>query len=404
MPRQPLDPNFEYPLAYRLAQFLLDSSGQVNQYDQGLRQQSAGAADILESQGRQDIAKDELARRKRADADAAGEAALKANRRTASSNLIKALGKGASPEEALAGIEPGDLDPESYKFALAHLTKRPEAAPPTIAPGHGVRNKEGGYDVPIPLAEKPERPPATVAPGHGVRNPSGGYDVPVPLADKPEKPESPSAERDYHAMALDQLGPNATQAQLSKRVRELSLKDQKEIAGTRGDITLQNQIDILKQRDLVERGQKMDEAESELRQVGTILGRIEAVVPKVNTPGLLGRAAGLTTRKVQEFAQTNPDVNELAALGEGYVSVIAKIVQRQSGILSNQDLERATKSVPNTSDNLEVANRKVQILKDILGTARQNITAMRGGKLAPVEAPASAPTATPGAPPGFTPR
>jgi hypothetical protein len=137
---------------------------------------------------------------------------------------------------------------------------------------------------------------------------------------------------------------------------------------------------MAEERDRIERGQKADEAESELAQVQSILGRIETLIPKVNTPGTTGRLAGLTTRKFAETAQSDPNINELAALGQGYISVIAKIVQRQSGILSNQDLERAEKSVPQVSDNLEVAQRKFAVLSGILNTARQNLQRLRTGQ------------------------
>lgn len=48
-------------------------------------------------------------------------------------------------------------DPRSKK--ILKLPKAPKviAPPATIAPGHGVRNKEGGYDVPVAAEEKPPR-------------------------------------------------------------------------------------------------------------------------------------------------------------------------------------------------------------------------------------------------------
>ena len=159
-----------------------------------------------------------------------------------------------------------------------------------------------------------------------------------------------------------------------------------------GAIALANQRTMVEERDTAERGREADKSSAEMAQVKAILGKIEALVPKVNTPGVLGRLAGATTRRLEEFAQTNPDINQMAALGEGYISVIAKIVQRQSGVLSDQDLRRAEKSIPLITDSLEVAQRKLTDLKEIVATAEGNLARLRqprGGMGTAAPAPAT---------------
>jgi hypothetical protein len=371
----------------------LDEDAQKNKQDDYLLrlQQMLGAQEDRDLN--RDLAYGELGRRTAADQQAAADrAAGAATAASGRSGLARLLKMPSTVEEESAPPPEFAGDPERMQpNILQALVKRPRTRDEAMT---GLSPEEAGHtDVfdrlmkLYPTPEKPKAPePFTLGQGQTRFDPAG-----KPIAAKPESPEkapTPSAERDYHAMARARLGPDAPEAALGAEVRRLALADQKEIAGVRSDATLRNQMTMLDQRDLVTRGRQADEASAELAQVKTILGKMEEIVPKVNAPGLLGRAAGLTTRKVEEYAQTNPEINRLAAMGEGYISVIAKIVQRQSGILSNQDLTRAEKSVPQVSDRLEVAQNKLKDLRDILNTAEQNIERLRGGKGASTPTPA----------------
>jgi hypothetical protein len=175
------DPEFEYPLPYRLAQFLLGASGQFGDYTQGLAAQSKGASDVLESEARLDVSRDELRRRRE-------ESAAKLASRQQTNQFFQNLAR-QGPGGALEGItDPANMDPAALKFALEHLIPKRFEPPATAAPGVGVYNPATGqYDVKVP-----ERPPATAAPGAGIYNPqTGQYDVKVP--ERPPQTAAPGA-------------------------------------------------------------------------------------------------------------------------------------------------------------------------------------------------------------------
>jgi hypothetical protein len=369
----------------RLQQFL--AQNEDRDLDRTLKQQTLAG-----------LQEDRAAKRQQAEATAALAALGRQGRSKLTAIDPMVAETQTSPVERMPQDASDAEAPPSFMSALTGRTRR--RTMPEARAAAGLTAEEAGIpDVaelltklyPPPEPEKPERPPPKAAPGEGVRQPDGTYKVMVPAT--PEKPPAPSAERDYHAIARDELGAGASEPAVARRARQLAQEDALERAKATGEAAAGRQTTLEEHRDKLRRGREADEAAAELAQVGTILGKIEALVPKVNTPGTAGRVAGLTIRKAQEFAQSNPDINELAALGQGYISVIAKIVQRQSGILSNQDLDRAEKSIPQPADNLEVAQRKVNLLKDILRTAQANIQRRRTG-------------APPGseAPPGFTPR
>jgi hypothetical protein len=180
-------------------------------------------------------------------------------------------------------------------------------------------------------------------------------------------------------MAQKNLGPGKDPADYAAEVRRIALAEELKVAGVRANSSLENQRTLVNERDMAERNQKADSASGELGTVKELISKMEDLVPKVTYSGKLGALGGLVN-KAQTYTQSNPDVNRLASLGEGYLSLIAKIVQRQSGVLSDQDLERAKKSIPLVTDRTEVAANKLADLKDILGTAERNIAQMRGGK------------------------
>lgn len=193
----PRDPNLEYPLLYRLAQFLMGAGDSLGQYGTGLQKQSAAASDVLESQGRQDLQTDVLAERRR-------EAALKDQRRRTSSSFIAALGKGTQAGQALVdlGESASDLEPDAYKFALADLTKRPE--PLEFASGDlGIFNKRTG-EVKVPKPEKPA-PPEFTSGDLGIFNKTTG-EIKTPKPEKPEKPQRAASIGAEVTAALAELG------------------------------------------------------------------------------------------------------------------------------------------------------------------------------------------------------
>lgn len=160
----PRDPNLEYPLLYRLAQFLMGAGDSLGQYSTGLQKQSTTASDVLESQGRQDLQTDVLAERRR-------EAVLKDQERAQAQADKQALIQKAAQEEqgaqtfldrlappqfppapgmaevptdplsALRGLQvPKDIRMEALKHFL--LPKPKDTRAGTIAPGHGVLNRK----------------------------------------------------------------------------------------------------------------------------------------------------------------------------------------------------------------------------------------------------------------------
>jgi hypothetical protein len=383
-------PAYDYPFMFRLGQFLLGAGDSLGTLNKQMGTTSALAREQYESDARNDLYSESLNERRR-DADLKRQFAEQAS--TDRTNTMSFLGDLA--KQRGLNLPQGTASPQALQWAIEYLSqreKKPEGY--TLSEGQTRFDPETNQPLASVVKSAASQRPSTIAPGHGVYDPdTKQWTVPVPEQPKPAS-DSPSAEKDYHAIARDALGPSATPAAVAAEVRRLAKADQIDVAKNQGAISLGNQMAGIQYRDVLDRNQKAAEADSELAQVDVILDRISAAVPKVNTSGLGGRVAGLTTRKLAEFAQTNPDINELSSLGNGYVSVIAKIVQRQSGILSNQDLERATLSVPLPSDNLEVAQRKVEVLRSILGTARQNIAKMRSG--VPMGGSAAPTTTAPG--------
>ena len=190
MPRQALDPNFEYPLAYRLAQFLLGAGDQLGQFGQGQLQQSTSATNVLEAQGREELQRDVLGERRReADlkakerADAAARAAAQRNTTNQFYKSLAAMGGTTLPEVD----DPSSLDPSAFKFALEQLVPKPDEY---TSGDLGIFSKRTG-EVKVPKPEKPE-PPEYVSGDLGIFSKLTG-EIKTPKVKEPKEPPAPSA-------------------------------------------------------------------------------------------------------------------------------------------------------------------------------------------------------------------
>ena len=142
---------------------------------------------------------------------------------------------------------------------------------------------------------------------------------------------------------------------------------------------------VIDYRDEVERKQKADLMAGDYAGVGEIITQIKDLIPKVNS----SRLAGLTTNQIELFMQSNPDVIKMHALGQSFTSIIAKVVGRNSGILSNQDIADARASVPSIRDSDVGAIAKLESLESIYNKAIANTERIRGGSPPLTDAPAA---------------
>lgn len=181
------DPRLDYPAGYgygealvRLSQLLRQGIGDYQSTQaQDAAEQDRQQAYLLRLQ--QMLGQQEDRATLRQQQQAAAAAALAG--RTGRLKILQSLGGGTAIPEGMTPDEAGQ--PDIFKELMDAYEKaqpKPRTKPGTIAPGHGVLNEAGGYDVPVPAAEPK---PATIAPGYGVRNAEGGYDVPVPKEAKP---------------------------------------------------------------------------------------------------------------------------------------------------------------------------------------------------------------------------
>lgn len=134
------------------------------------------------------------------------------------------------------GKQAADL-PEKYTgdFFKALLPKEPAAPPATITPGHGVRNAQGGYDVPVPSPLQGEALKADILRRIDAGEPvSDAARVFAGVEPKPTTPKTVAYGSEINA-ALGQLGvkPEDATADDIKAARKLVQQDNIAVAGTK---------------------------------------------------------------------------------------------------------------------------------------------------------------------------
>ncbi len=206
------DPRYNYPVGYGLgtaALGLADILGQGfdryhRQSQDELGQQNQQQNYLLKLQELLASEQDRTAARQQTATDRTSALERAGTMRTNTNQFYRALA-GQSGATLPDVQDPSSLDPTALKFALEQL---------------------------VPKVKAPPVPPSTIAPGHGVLNPQGGYDVPVPLA---EKPPTPSLERDYHAIAAKSLPPGASDADIAAEARRLRQEDAVATSAAQGE-------------------------------------------------------------------------------------------------------------------------------------------------------------------------
>lgn len=139
-------------------------------------------------------------------------------------------------------------------------------------------------------------------------------------------------------------------------------------------------------------GQKMQEAvtKSELTKSAEILPKMDQALEAVNmlqeqyykgvTPpvvekgdvagGLKARASGVA-QGAMAAAGANPDLNVYKSNRGAFASLISKGGFLEAGMLTNQDIERVLKAVPDEGSTKKEADVKWTEIRNILGKARQ---------------------------------
>lgn len=386
-------PYDELPFALQLARFLLGASHQIGEFQQDRRRNKLADNELLETEGRIDLGKARLTEQTRAtqaaeeDRDLGRQDRLAAQQEAAALKRDKAARAAAEAQDTQAWWQ--TVGKGQDPFAAAEGRQLPQHIQEKLVAD-------------LLAGRKPKAPRrATLSPGQRmVDEDTGATIAEMPAVAK--DPPAPSAERDYHAIATEELGPGASPAQVAKRVRELDRIDREKVAQQQGAITLGNQRTLANERDDLERKQKSDAVTADLQQVDAIINKMAEISPRVNRPGVAGRLQGLTINKGKEFIQSDVDINQMSTLSQAYASLIAKGTLRQSGVLSDQDLRRVETALPQVGDNAENAKQKLDTLRSLTRLARVNQQRIREG-LPPISSDDS-PAAQGSAPPGFQPR
>lgn len=98
----------------------------------------------------------------------------------------------------------------------------------------------------------------------------------------------------------------------------------------------------------------------------------ESVKKEDMIKGVTERLRGKTAIPMQSWTQTNPALRTYLQDKEAFASMISKGGFMEAGVLTNQDIQRALKSLPNPGDSKEIVNLKWKTLENVLSKARSN--------------------------------
>jgi len=98
------------------------------------------------------------------------------------------------------------------------------------------------------------------------------------------------------------------------------------------------------------------------------LDNLQAVVQKVNTPGVVGRTLGAGINTLQSIFQTNQDISSFGLWRDTAINTIQALAGGSgSGFRLNQaEIDTATGNLPTIRDNIETANNKINLLRGFL--------------------------------------
>lgn len=88
--------------------------------------------------------------------------------------------------------------------------------------------------------------------------------------------------------------------------------------------------------------------------------------------GVSERIKGLLAIPAQSWAQTNPDLRTYLEDRQAFASLLSKGGFMEAGVLTNDDIQRALKSLPNPGDSKEVVDKKWKTLDEVMTKARTN--------------------------------
>ena len=384
-------------LGFNQLESLNEERGQKRE-DFRLRLEESKRAALAAEQGRADV----LSERKRvAEEKESGEAAFSDWLKLRQPQPAEIPGEpGAMPSPSAIREQPG----MSRMGALAALGRRAGRLPQT-ALAHAF-DFEAGMNKPIPgsaeglYAQEPK--------------PGGGFDLRELVAPRPKEPPAPSPTRDYHAIARQNRGPTASDADVAKEARRLSLSDQKDIAGVRASAApaAREPYDIAREgrEDTRKRKEFADKAELDMAATESVLAEVKRLIPATGSKSTPGQVYEKTVGAWLAETGLGDDARiRLSQLAKSTTSLIAKSELRQSGILSNQDINYAMVAQIQVGDKMAIMNDKIRFWENLQARTHARLQAYREGLPIPSDADLNKqlglfdpPSITGGLPPGVT--
>lgn len=138
-------------------------------------------------------------------------------------------------------------------------------------------------------------------------------------------------------------------------------------------------------------GKRQVEAQEKLKDIAsteTIIGDIEALSNRVNTSAAsdpVGRILGGARKVAGAWLQTDTDTADLTRLRDSFSLALARSILSERGVLTNQDRDYATKTIPGPWDSKELAQRSLFRLKSLTALQRAAEEALARGEPFDVE-------------------
>lgn len=126
----------------------------------------------------------------------------------------------------------------------------------------------------------------------------------------------------------------------------------------------------------IDQRQRANKADEGINQLSTISAAVEAIEPvmrQVLEPGVLGRLKGGIKTPINQVLQFDPLRTQLESMSAGMIGNIARQINREVGVMTDQDIMRAQRAFGVTgADSLEVGAIKLRALRAFAMAAEQS--------------------------------
>lgn len=106
----------------------------------------------------------------------------------------------------------------------------------------------------------------------------------------------------------------------------------------------------------------------DIQYVKQTVGQLDGVVSNILSSGLTGRARGVLLNPIKQFFQTDTDITSFNSYRDTAIKVIQSLAGGEgSGLrLNAAEIATATSNIPTINDNLETAQKKINVLNTFL--------------------------------------